>query len=339
MTLDEMETIWISLQPPTSSDGISGKRASGMPAEQPVYLAIDGRGRRHLLIMVPDDTQNISQRETKGLEVTTARFQVGTNPESLYVDLVCIDQAQDPTFSAVAQDLLRTLSRPRGLQRDSIISALARWRAFWSTRGDGMSREDALGLFGELWFMRRWLYPVNTEIVDRWQATDDARHDFQWPVVSVEVKTTASRTPGEPVHSISSLDQLDNPERGQLFLFSLQVNEDALATNSLHSLVEGLTHELRNDFQAMTSLNDKLARRGYSPADRGAPTRKFRSLAERLYRVEEGFPRITRQTFQPAGLPSGVVDIGYTIDLAACQQWLVAAGPTDEGASFLRVSE
>ncbi len=339
MTLEEMEALWASLEAPPFSEGINGKRATGMPSEQPVYLAVDGRGRRHLLIMVPDDTTPISQRETRGLEVSTARFQVGPNPEALFVDLVCIDNSQNPTFSAVAQDVLRTLARPHGLLRDAIVSALARWRSFWSTKADGMSREDALGLFGELWFMRRWLSPANAQIVERWQATENARHDFQWSEVSVEVKTTASRSQGGPTHSISSLDQLDNPEQGQLFLFSLQVSEDALAANSLHSLVEGLVGELRHDFQALASLNDKLASRGYSPADRTAPARKFRIHAERLYRVDEGFPRITRGTFQPTGLPQGVVDIGYTIDLAACQQWLVAAAPTDDGASFLQSTE
>ena len=339
MTLEEMETAWSSLETPPFPEGVSGKRAPGMPLERAAYLAVDGRGRRHLLILVPDNTTPFVQRETRGLEVTTARFQVGSNPEALYVDLVCIDHAQNPTFSAVSQDMLRTLASPHGLLRDDIISALARWRAFWSTRADGMSKEDALGLFGELWFMRRWLSPVSAEIVGRWQATENARHDFQWAEVSIEVKATASRSPGGPTHSISSLDQLDNPEQGQLFLFSLQVSEDALAVNSLHSLVEGLVIELHHDFQALANLNDKLASRGYSPADRTAPARKFRVLAERLYRVDEGFPRITRETFQPVGLPSGVVDVGYTIDLAACQQWLMATDPTDEGVSFLRSSD
>lgn len=338
MTLEEMETVWSSLETPPLPQGITGRRASGMPVERATYLAVDGRGRRHLLILVPDDTEPLSQRETKGLEVTTARFIVGSNAEALYVDLVCVDQAQNPTFSAVSQDMLRALARPHGRLRDDIVSGLARWRAFWSTIAQGMSREYALGLFGELWFLRRWLSPVTAEIVGRWQATEGARHDFQWTEISVEVKATASRIPG-PLHYVSGLDQLDNPERGQLLLFSLQMSEDALAANSLHSLVEGLVTESQHDFHALTSLNEKLASRGYSPADRGAPARKYRVLAERLYRVDEGFPRITRATFQPGGLPPGVVDIGYNIDLAACQQWLVATGPTDEGASFLRSSE
>ena len=231
MIPEELETTWANLEIPVSPEGISGIRVSGMPLEKAVYLAVDGRGRRHLLISVPDDTVPLTQRETKGLEVSTSQFQVGSNPEALYVDLVCIDNAQIPTFSAVTQDILRTLAKLHGPSRDSIINALARWRSFWSTKADGMSREDALGLFGELWFMRRWLVPLNSEIIGRWQATNNARHDFQWAAASVEVKTTASRTHEEPLHSISSLDQMDDPEQGQLYLFSLQVSEDALAVN------------------------------------------------------------------------------------------------------------
>lgn len=336
MTLDELESSWSSVSPPAAADGISGRRATGLPHDKPVYLAVDGRGHRHLLIHVPDGTTPVSQRETRSLEVATSRFQVGPNPEALYVDLTCIDSTQHPTFSAVAQDLLRSLRTSSGPLRDSILNALARWRAFWSAKATGLSREDALGLFGELWFMRRWLGPVNAQVVERWQATEGARHDFQWPSASVEVKTTATRTAGESVHQIGSLDQLADPEQGQLFLFSLQACDDALATNTLHTLVEGLAADLQNDFQALTSLNEKLATRGYTPADKQAACRTLRVLAERLYRVGEGFPRLVRSTFQPTGLPAGVLDVGYAIDLAACRQWQIAISPTDAGASALR---
>lgn len=337
MTLEELEDLWNALESPSNPDGISGRRATGLPPIRSLYLAKDGRGRRHLLILVPDDTAPINQRETRGLEVSTARFQVGSNPEALYVDLGCIDSAQNSTFSAVVQDILRTVAISNDNLRDAIVNTLARWRAFWSTKVGGMSREDAIGLFGELWFMRRWLAPVNAKVIDQWQATQDARHDFQTPTVSIEVKTAVSRSRGEPSHFISSLDQMDSPENGQLFLFSLQVTEDALAANTVHSLVEGLTVELDNDFQALTRLNDKLAIRGYSPADRQAPSIRFRIVAERLYSVAEGFPRITRSTFQPMGLPSGISDVGYVLDLAACRPWLVATGPTDPSAVELNI--
>ena len=335
MTLEEIESTWSSLEIPRSPNEVSGKRAIGMPLGQAVYLAIDGRGRRHLLIMVSDDTEPLNQRETRGLEVSTSRFQVGTNPEALYVDLVCVDHDQNPTFDSVSQDMLRTLARPMDSMRDSILIALARWRAFWSTKIEGMSREDSIGLFGELWFMRRWLAPINPTSVKRWQATENARHDFQWPEISVEVKATTAHSQEYPKHSISGLDQLDSPECGRLFLFSLQIAEDALAANSLHVLVEGIVTDLHRDFDAVSNFNEKLAIRGYSPSDRLFPAKTYRVIAERLYQVGEGFPKITRSTFQPEGLPTGITDVGYSIDLAACQAWLVANVPTDGGASVL----
>ena len=336
MTPEELESIWSSVSTPAGTESISGKRAHGLPHERAAYVAIDGRGRRHFLIRVPDGTEPVTQRETRGLQVLTERFQVGTNPESLYIDLACLDPPQNPTFSAVVQDLLRALGRCTGLPRDAVVSALARWRAFWSVRYAGLSSEDALGLFGELWFLRRWMVSLNEQAVSRWQATHGARHDFQWPAASVEVKTSSGRSGEGPVHRISSLDQLEDPEQGELYLFSLQVCDDALAVNSLPSLVEGLVEELQDDLAALTLLNEKLAAYGYNPADAYAYQRPLRVIGERLYRVADGFPRIVRRTF-PDGLPEGVGDVAYSLALAACGQWLVANSPTDPGAAFLRL--
>lgn len=332
MTLIELESSWASVQPPASPDGISGRRAAGLPPDRPVYLAVDHRGRRHLLVQVPDMTASVSQRETRSLEVTTARFQVGSNPEAVYVDLACADSTQFSTFSAIAQDLIQVLRHSRGPARDSIINALARWRAFWSAKVTGMSREDALGLFGELWFLRRWLGAANAEVISRWQVTDAARHDFQWHSVSVEVKTAATQS--IPVHHIVSLDQLADPEEGQLFLFSLQVCDDALAANTLHNLVNSLTGDLQDDFQALSELNEKLATRGYTPADQQAPARPLRILAERLYRVNGEFPRLLRTTFTPNGLPSGVVQVHYSLDISVCERWLIARSPEEVKGIF-----
>ncbi|MBA2411029.1 MAG: PD-(D/E)XK motif protein [Gammaproteobacteria bacterium] len=159
MTLDELESSWASVQPPASPDGISGRRAVGLPPDRPVYLAVDNRGRRHLIVQVPDTTAPVSQRETRSLEVTTARFHVGSNPEAVYVDLACTDSAQFATFSAVAQDLIRSLRHSPGPTRDSIINALARWRAFWSAKATGMSREDALAFSANSGFFAAGLVP------------------------------------------------------------------------------------------------------------------------------------------------------------------------------------
>lgn len=327
MTVQELEALWSSLPVPAAPGGISGRRAQGLPVDRPVYLAVDGRNHRHLLVQVPDDTRPVTHRETRGLQVSTERFQVGTNPEALYVDLACLDSSQHPTFSAVVQDLLRTLTGSSTPLRDTVIDALARWRAFWSIRSARLSREEALGLFGELWFLRRWLAPVDAAVLSTWQATPGARHDFQWPEASVEVKTASGRS-GQLVHRITGLEQLEDPQQGQLYLFSLRVCDDALALNTLPGLVEGLVEQLHPDPTALMRLNQKLAARGYNPADAQAYMRPLRVLEERLYHVTDGFPRLTRASLA-GDLPDGVVDVSYSLGIAACSRWLVAQSPTE----------
>ncbi len=139
---------------------MDGRRAPGLPAGRAVYLALDSAGRRHLLVPVPDGTEPITQRETRGLQVCTERFRIGDNPEWLCIDLVCLDPTQHATFSAVAQDLLIALGRSTVTSHEAVVRALNRWRAFWRAKATGLSQEAALGLFGELWFLRRWLPPI-----------------------------------------------------------------------------------------------------------------------------------------------------------------------------------
>jgi hypothetical protein len=51
--------------------------------------------------------------------------------------------------------------------------------------------------------------------------------------------------------------------------------------------------------------------------------------------VDAGFPRLTRQSFW-GGLPAGVRDVTYALDLAACARWRLGTRPSDREMDFLR---
>jgi hypothetical protein len=57
-------------------------------------------------------------------------------------------------------------------------------------------------------------------------------------------------------------------------------------------------------------------------------------LGEYLYSVGPGFPRLTTASFD-SGIPGGITDISYVLDMAACDPWLVTRSPTGwaDGAS------
>jgi hypothetical protein len=329
MTIAEIEGLW-GLLAPTSANEFSGRRVPGFPPAAPVYAALDHSNRRHLLIEVPPDCPVIDMRSTHGLNVSTAELRVQSFAGATYIDLECLQQSYHRTFAALASDLLESLTRTQD-RRKAVSNCLERWRSFWLVNQAGLSREAALGLFGELWFIARWLNPITETKLGGWHGPSGARHDFQWEEASIEVKTSATSPSVSPVHFVSNIDQLSDPEQGKLYLFSLHVTDDALASNDLPSIVQLITTMLAGDETSLARFSKKLADAGYSPAHAEYYKRPLRIIAEELYTVESEFPRLTRNSFR-ASLPDGVQEISYSLAIAACGQWRIATGPADDAA-------
>lgn len=337
MNPSDLESSWAPLSRPRASGDLVGVRVPQMPGKPAiVWLAKDDTDRRHLLVEVSPETPPLNQRGTRGLEVTTRTLRIGDRAPATFVDLACVDPAHQSTFAAVACDIANAIAASPADPRTGVLRALERWRSFWSVDPSGLTREEVLGLFGELWFMTRWMGPVSRTVVERWQGPSGARHDFQWRDASVEVKTGLASGDGL-VHKIASIDQLADPETGALYLFSLHVADDALAANTLPILVERVFSETGKDEDASRLFGDKLALAGYNPAHADRYGRKLRITAEQLYHVEGSFPRLTLSSFN-SGLPAGVHGISYFLSISACGPWRIATNPSDPVAAFLRRS-
>ena len=145
-------------------------------------------------------------------------------------------------FAAVAADIAsEAVQAGPDARRDQVISALNEWRWFWGVDPTRLSAREAIGLFGELWFLIRWA-GVSADSVEAWGCLNGARHDFQWPMQSV--RSRRHPVAGAVVHTVQHLEQLEDAETGALYLVSLRVARDALAANTLHSLVAFATAEL-----------------------------------------------------------------------------------------------
>ena len=323
MNPDQLDKAWRVLATPDSPQQLEAISVSGMDS----WAAMDHDGRRHLLIRIPDG-QEAPPTFTRGLRMVVARHQVQGNEPADYLDLMCLSDDLVPTFTAVAADIgeAAELAAPED-RMAAVLSALGGWQWFWAVETDRLTEQDALGLFAELWFLQRW-EGGGAGVVEAWTASTGSRHDFQWPRRSVEVKATGRRADGAVLHRIQHLDQLADPEQGELYLFSLHVARDELAHNNLPAIVDRVTEGIRGNVQATDDLARKLASRGYSPAFRRHHETPYRILGETIYRIGSGFPRLTAQSFV-GGLQPGIGDVSYLIDMAACDPWLVATSPDD----------
>lgn len=320
MTPDEFQAVFRTLPSPRQ---LGQLEAHELTPPSGVWVARDDSDHQHLLVQVPDETK-LDILGTHGLSVQITRRRVPGRPDATYIDLSCLDIAVAATFAAVAADVANHAVQADSRSRLSdVIGVLNEWRWFWGVDPAHLSASDAVGLFGELWFMIQWA-GVSPATVQAWNASDGSRHDFQWPESSVEVKAT-SRT-GPVVHTIQSLEQLEDAESGTLYLYSLRVARDALAANTVSSLVEIALNTLGDHPDARADLLQKLSQRGYTPAERDQAVVPYRVIEQGLYAVTGEFPRLTRASFERS-LPAGIDRVSYQIAMAACQQWLIGTGP------------
>lgn len=293
-----------------------------------LLCALDSEGKRHLLVQLRKAEETMRDIRSRGLKVTTEDLLVRDQTVARYLDLKCDDAAGYLAFDLIGGEIAAGLADDRAEPAQIISRVLAKWRRFWGQLPLSLlSREELLGLFAELWFLSTWLVPRigGTQAVQRWRGPFRARHDFEWPGISVEVKATTS-TRGR-IHHINGLEQLEPPENGELFLFSLRIGEEAGAGHTLPSVAAACRVQLSSDIEAMGQFEAALAQAGYSPVhDEEYAKVHLRVVEEGLFAVKGGFPRVLKSTF-PKGVPSGVERVEYEINLNGCGNLLVASRP------------
>lgn len=320
MKRDASET-WELVNRP--AEGISARRHPSSPA---VWLGLDSGGKRHLLVRASNSSPGEELLKTRGLSAEVSLLSLNQGEEATWIDISCLASRLNERFAAVANDVAEAVGEQTGGAVREVRSVLESWRWFWRSELRTLTAERALGLFGELWFLNRWApFPA---ALRTWEGPAGNRHDFAAPAISVECKTSRLKTEGAATHQIAGLDQLDAPETGDLFLFSLQVVADPLAGNSLSGLIEATVGELDGDQAALDFLSERLAASGWSPEMAPDHTQTYRVAGERLFSVTPGFPRLVPSSF-PRGIPSGVDQVRYRLDLAACDEWCVARAPSE----------
>jgi hypothetical protein len=320
-----LDQVWRSL-PPAAGEMLEAQRLADWPGG-PVLAAVDASGVRHLLIGLPQPAPIQPPRSSRGLHIDVRRLRTRQSGERTWMDLSCPEAAFHRLFSSLCDEILQTLAATTSPDPAPVISIIRRWRRFWTVPVEELSRDAQIGLLGELWLLTRWLPALTLDAVRAWVGPLGGRHDFACSEISVEVKTSGASS-GPTLHRIQSLDQLADPVVGTLCLLSLRFIADPLGQISLDNLVNEARDLGATDDIIADELDQRLAGARWTPADSGRYGTTWRIARQALYEVRSDFPRLTQDSF-PSRIPSGVTDIGYTLDTSVCNQWLVEEGPSD----------
>lgn len=318
-TLDLLRLAWINLA------GSGGGRKGDLRTQRiamsthqggslTIRLTFEG-GCRGILLDAPC-ADGLLSHATESIQLVPQPVEIDGQSEVM-LHARCGQSRLNEVFALVATSIVGRLQGGHSVE-SSVIDAIGEFRELLRTvRARGLTLEEELGLFGELRVLER-LSVENPHAVGCWCGPLGEPKDFRGPNGSVEVKTTRDREFSEV--SISSLDQLATEDSGSHHLVAIAVELNDVSGRSIGEIVDsligcGVSGEL---------LWPLLIAAGYdASAGSNSALRRFHVLEERTYRVDDGFPRLVRNSFGSAGLPLGVRSVRYAIDLSHAEQFRV----------------
>ena len=249
-------------------------------------------------------------------DITTEIIPDETDKDKSLILISLTDNSLSSIFAVLCEDLFQTVSAIK--QELVLIQALQnrfiQWKElFIMAKGSGLTLEKQIGLFGELYLLKKLLLQTGllAEALSIWTGPETGIRDFEKNNCAIEVKTT--HTHNHQKIRISSERQLDTALLQYLFLFHLSIEKRNSDNNTLNTIVEEIYSIIGHNKLLGNILKRKLISAGYF--DYHQP--KYQNMSflireEDFYKIENSFPRIEEKD-----LMKGVGDVKYSIILTS----------------------
>lgn len=272
-----------------------------------IRLALGTSGEPRLLLPIRQNEMVPPMASTDAIRITTASYAFAGSL-TRYLDVTCTVDALHPVFAEVGDEVIRRVAAGR-TSVDACQSTLDDFRSLLIREPGALTSEKVRGLIGELLVLVD-LLEIETDAAKLWRGPLGERHDFRGAHIALEVKTRA-RAAG--AITISSLDQLQEPEGGELGLAVLHLQTAPGGRHTVGSLASRAS-ALSADPELIRKL---LASVGCTHPDAEAWNAETCELeGSEYFQVMGDFPRVVPASFA-AGVPVGVESLSYTVDLAA----------------------
>lgn len=297
---------WNDLASVTPGDRLYRSRRLSRPVQLDLRAGLREADGAPCLIALPGSTGNsIASFETAGLRLSRA-----ADPAGPLLVLSLEEPSRRDLFAEVCSDCVRSVLRWEDEGETELVAVFAArlvaWRAFLRDQVGGLSRNEMVGLIGELFVLER-LLDENTEAVAAWKSPDDGLHDFVLSGHGLEVKTALG--PTRQIH-ISTLDQLDDSGLASLHIAHVRL-VDSVAGNTLGEIAARIEQRLTGE-RARSAFGNALLRRGLLPGGDIEAGPRVSCAGMDGYTVSDGFPRLLR-----SDVSLGIAEATYQVEVRA----------------------
>ena len=269
------------------------RKIESLPREYPAWSIRDNGWYG---IMIPD-VYNIDVVENFNNVKLYNDTIILENREIPMLLLICSKENLRYEFAALCEQFVYKENRK------SLIDNPSKWWENWRMLlGNVLSNKESYSTLAELIILEKLL--MNGERV-KWTGVYGATHDIEGENKSFEVKSTTNRY-GASI-TISGQHQLVSDKN--LILYFCRVEKSNLG-ESIDSVIKRLVLLGYNE----DDLEFPLKKVGL---EKGSSLRreKYKVLEIREYKIDENFPRITKDSFKDGKIPEHIEHITYKVDL------------------------
>lgn len=265
------------------------------------------------IVIVSDDPVNKIE-SSKSIQASCKPRKDGRFATSLTL----ISREQEDVFVTMCVDLIG-FSGDETNRKQSLLKVLKRyaaWHKLLQHNNSALLGSAAQkGLIGELLYLKekveKGMGPLDAIV--GWVGPDGADQDFVYDDGWHEIKTTGASSSGI---TISSVEQLDNVEKGELIINRIDKCAPAQAgAFTLYGLVHQIINTIRSYPDALDTFIIKLATAGYIDM-KEYDQQKFVFASRQIFDVNESFPRIRRKD-----LPVEIMNTTYVLSIPSLITW------------------
>lgn len=259
----------------------------------------------------------IQEQVTTDIMLRGIDIKIEKTPDNCIEFYLALEENEDwEIFYALCFDLIFVMDAHESgkVKISKLLERLDKWKNLLANKHQlNISKEQQMGIFSELLCLNNIiaLKVGYGAAIDAWVGIERDKQDFNLEKCVVEVKSHIT-TKGN-VANISSLHQLTS-EKDKLFLVSygLTVNENGRTIDDLFDeIVAKLTSKEHE------TLMMKLFISGWVPHHEKLMKDKFIMDSEKVYEVNERFPRISSND-----IDQRLIEVKYKIDLSQCDEFL-----------------
>ena len=318
----KIKQIWEELENDQSfQQGLLIRRYSGLVLPD-VFIALQQPEK--LLCIAASISSNIEINISAFASLQQIQVDILPAPDNKQKNILLfklINNQHKDIFAILCEDLISSIAEETNEKRlvSTLLNRFEKWKSLFNKFIlQGLTPEQQRGLFGELFFLRKYLqYKSDFQnVLNTWVGTSKEIRDFQFNDWALEVKTTSGNN-HQKIH-VSSERQLDISHLDTLFLYHLSLERVQESGESLPEIILSIQSLLKSDTISINRFQAKLYEVGYFDQHANLYDEVgYHVRQDNYYKVEGDFPRL-----QENEMRKGVGDVKYTIIVSQCQHYL-----------------